>query len=109
MPNLKLPRWFILLAFIVSWPAAVLADPTLKAPNGDGLVLHDTPCQHEEVLVHLLRMGAPVVMFKQATLTYEGKDWKSCWIDIEGVVLSWDEEGAPFMKLPRSAFKEPGI
>lgn len=107
---MKLP-WYFLLAYFICWPAAVLADPTLKAPDGDGLVLHEAPGQHEEVLSHLLQMGAAqhIPQFKQATLTYEGKDWKSCYIVIDGVVLSWDSEGAPLMPLPREAFKEPGI
>ena len=79
-----------------------------QGSNGQPMVLRifQTPCEDAAVLKHLLPRVLPEVLvkFKAARLTWEGKDWASCWIEVRGRVYSIDAEGSQFQPIPRSLF-----
>lgn len=80
-----------------------------SSPTGDvKLERHQAACDDADILAHVLRMGGAHVIdkLKKATLTYGGREWRSCWVEIDGYVFSVDEEGAPLQKIPASAFKD---
>lgn len=94
------------------------AAPLFKNTGFDGqpisLRLLDTPCTHPKVKAHLeANVKAEFVsQFKSAVLYYGGKNWASCWIEYQGMVLSYDEEGAPFnppMGIPLELFKDDAV
>lgn len=104
-------------------PIIVNAAPAYRdrSPNGDiaGLRLLTEPCTNAKVLEHLAARVPPQyhVKFRAAVLTWGGKDWASCYIELDLVnqrgeevkfVWSIDEEGAPFNPpygIPRSLFR----
>jgi hypothetical protein len=71
------------------------------------------PCTDDRVLMFLdKKYGAPPDLlphFKASILTWQGKDWASCWIEQQGYVVSVDEEGAPFQPVRMSKMKDEGI
>jgi hypothetical protein len=80
-----------------------------RSKNGEAaLVRHQTQCDDADILTHILRLGGGELLgqFKKATLTYGGREWRSCWIEIDGMVYSVDEEGAPMQAIPASLFKD---
>jgi hypothetical protein len=112
--------WFGIacLVLLVGIATNAYAAPLFKNTGNDGkpisLRLLDTPCTNPKVKAHLeANVKAQFIpQFKSAVLHYGGRDWASCWIEYEGAVLSYDEEGAPFnppMGVPRSMFKEDSV
>jgi hypothetical protein len=88
------------------------AAEVFKAENEQGPVvlrLSKEPCTDKKMLDVLYERILDDRRFKAAVLTYGGKDWKSCWVEVDGAVLSIDEEGAPFQPVPRQMFREEGI
>jgi hypothetical protein len=89
--------------------------PVFKAEGADGshagLRLLDAPCAEEKVLVHLRLRVQPALLprFKAAVLTWGGRVWASCWIDVDGVVYSMDEEGSLFQPVPRPLFRDDSV
>lgn len=73
------------------------------------LKLQEEPCTNKAVMEQLRKRALDVRRFKAAVLTYGGRDWASCWIDLDDTVLSIDEEGAPFQPVPRHLFKDNSI
>lgn len=71
--------------------------------------LSDKPCTHPKVLAHLRGHILDDRRFKAGTLTWHGKDWASCWIEIRGTVHSIDEEGSPFSPVLRKLFRDESI
>jgi hypothetical protein len=99
-----------LALFIAAFNA--VAAPMFKSSDGTvSLRLLDTPCSNEKVLFFIAQKVQPefIAKFKDAVLTYGGRDWKSCWIEYQGHVFSMDEEGAPFQPIPLQYFKENTI
>ena len=75
------------------------------------LRIFQSPCEDAQVLAHLIRRGAAEMVqgFKKAVLTWDGKDWSSCWIEVDGIVFSLDEENSPFQPVPRAMFKDDSV
>lgn len=95
------------------------AEPSLvfRAMHEDGspVVLRifiTRPCTDDRVLmrlVHEVKVPRHIVpFFKAATLTWQGRDWASCWIQMQGRVVSIDEEGAPFQAVPMGSMRDEG-
>lgn len=110
--------FFLLFALAATWPTKANAAPLFKNIGNDGrpvsLRLLDTPCTHPKVKAHLEANVKDefIPKFKSAVLHYGGKDWASCWIEYQGFVLSYDEEGAPFAPptgIPLEMFKEDSV
>lgn len=74
------------------------------------LVRHQAPCDDADIGAHILRLGGGELLgqFKKATLTYGGREWRSCWVEVHGMVYSVDEEGEPLQAIPASMFKDGG-
>lgn len=93
------------------WSGRVYGD-SFRSPRGEVvLVRHQEPCDDAAILLHLQRggLGRIAHQFKRATLTYGGRDWKSCWIEVGEWVYSVDEEGSPLERIPVDRFKDdPG-
>lgn len=81
-----------------------------KNDRGDGkrmaLRLYQTPCADAEVIKNLIPKVSPewLLKFKTERLTWDGKDWESCWLEVNGVVYSIDSEGAQLQPIPKSLF-----
>lgn len=79
------------------------------------LTLKEEPCDNGDVLMHLAAVlkGDLIAQFKNSVLNWEGKDWASCWVEIDGAVFSVDSEGvrlnAPYGGIPKSEFQPEGI
>lgn len=71
--------------------------------------LSEKPCTDERVLAHLKDMVLDYRRFNAGALRWHGKDWSSCWVEIQGRVYSVDEEGEAFQVLPRALFKDESI
>ena len=104
----------LLVAAFIFLPMAAAA-PTFKAQASNGramsLKLLETRCSDPAVLKHLLAQVRPDLLdkFKDARLHYDGKDWASCWLALDGVVFSLDEEGAPLQPIPMDAFRDDSV
>jgi hypothetical protein len=107
----KLPKWVWIFAIIVCFPSMLLADEFFTKDRSVGLVRHDARCEHSKILAHLVAMGAGQLLehFKKATLTYGGRDWESCWIELDGFVMSVDEEGVPLEPIPSNRFGKGSV
>ena len=109
------PYW-VITALILGVGLALFAGrvwaDAFRAPRGDVvLVRHQAQCEDADILAALLKMGAGHLVgdFKKATLTWEGRDWRSCWIEADGYVYSIDETGELLQPIPASLFKDgPG-
>lgn len=71
--------------------------------------LSEKPCTHPKVLEHLRAQILDDRRFKAGILTWHGKEWASCWIEVRGTVLSIDEEGSPFSPVLRKLFRDESI
>lgn len=71
--------------------------------------LTDKPCTDKKVRAYLYMRLLDDRRFRAGILTWKGKDWASCWIEIRGTVHSIDEEGAPFQPVLRKLFKDESI
>lgn len=94
-------------------------------PDGQvaGLRLSEAPCTNAKVLAALKEYIKPdyIPKFRAAVLTWKGRDWHSCWFQIEvmdqggtthEMIWSVDEEGAPFNPpygIPKRMFREDSI
>lgn len=111
--------WMLMIAIgilgVMAWTIEANSAEVFKSDMRDGgkmsLTLKETQCSDADVLKHLLERVRPEFLsqFKDATLNWGGKDWASCWIDVQGVVYSMDAEGAPLQPLPREMFRESTI
>lgn len=116
-PNLTLLPWLIwgvIIGLIIAalfYSARLHADEARAADGSVAYVRHDAPCDDADINAHIIRLGAGQMLsqFKKGTLTYGGRDWRSCWIEVQEFVYSVDEEGAPFEAIPARIFKaKPG-
>ena len=80
------------------------------AGNGRPMALRllEPPCADATVLKYLTPKVAPdyLVKFKAAVLTWEGRNWESCWIEFDKVIYSIDEEGVQLQPIPKRLFKD---
>jgi hypothetical protein len=71
------------------------------------------PCTDARILGFLKhKFGAPAELlphFKASILTWQGKDWASCWIEQQGYVVSVDEEGSSFQPVRMSRMKDEAL
>ena len=122
----RLICWALAVALILASILFVtLAHSALvfRAIREDGqpvaLRLLTTPCG-EKVRAHLFRVKESLrPKFKAAVLTWDGKQWESCWVEVKvlnpdtrkphGVVFSIDEEGAFFQGVPFRLFRDDSI
>lgn len=88
-----------------------------RAPDQNGrpmaLKLLDEPCKDEVVKWLPIRVRPEFhAGMKAAILHWEGRDWKACWIDVDGDIYSIDEEGV-FLNggggTPRRLFRDDSI
>lgn len=109
---------FVCFLVLVGLATSASAAPLFKNVGNDGrpmsLRLLDAPCTNSKVVTHLIANVKPefISQFKSAVLHYGGRDWASCWIEYQGFVLSYDEEGAPFAPptgIPMELFKEDSV
>ena len=103
----------LLVALLVVVPVACAAE-VFRANMEKGpmsLKLLEARCSDAAVLKHLMQRVRPDLLdkFKDARLHWEGKDWASCWIELDGMVYSMDAEGAPLQPIPRALFKEDSV
>lgn len=75
------------------------------------LRIYDGPCLDAAVLAHLARRADPdfITKFKTALLTWEGRNWASCWIEFGGMVYSMDAEGSQLQPIDKRLFKDEAI
>jgi hypothetical protein len=105
----------ILGGFAVSSSAQPTASLVFRAQGNTGqpiaLRLYDRPCEDAEVLKHLLTRVTPdfLAKFKAAKLTWEGKEWASCWILRGGMVYSIDSTGEKLQPLPMAVFRDEAV
>jgi hypothetical protein len=67
---IRLPFWFVVLAFIVSLPTLALAEPMVQFQQGDiKIVVHSEDCAYKNVVSNLP---------KRATWTEKGKVFEGC-------------------------------
>jgi hypothetical protein len=103
----------LVAVFALLWVKDAKAAEMFRGMGGDGkpaiLKILNEPCTNEKVVGHLQSRLLDFRLFKRAILTYGDRDWASCWAEVNGVVLSVDEEDAPFQAVPRVLFKEEGI
>lgn len=94
---------FVLALFVVAAHGA----PTFRGQGDNGpiaLVLLDDPCKDAKVLSHIKQEWHSKL--RAARLTWGGREWASCWLEMGGLVYSIDEEGAPLQAIPRRAFRD---
>jgi len=86
---------------------SVFASEVFTAKDGKESVtlrLYDKPCTNPKVVALVQPSRLPLL--KAATLTWtDGKDYASCWVDLNGTVYSIDEGGDPLQPIPRELFK----
>lgn len=118
------PRWFlnVLIVLLIILLLAVLlarhaiAGEVLRGDDDKGgemvLRLNPGPC-HETVVRWFPSRVYPEYreQMRDAELTWHGRQWHACWIDIEGRVYVLDEQGATLMGngadfFPRRAFRK---
>ena len=112
----RLICWALAVALILAAIIFVtLAHSALvfRAIGDDGrpvaLRLLITPCG-EKVKAQLFRVREQFwPKFKAAVLTWEGRQWESCWVEVNGIVHSIDEEGAFFQPVPFRMFRDDAI
>jgi len=105
----------LIVGTIVLYSGRANAAPTFKGQGDNGpivLVLLQDACKDEKVLRHI---NQPFhAKLKAARLTWGGRQWSSCWIELEMMsngrmekfVFSVDEEGSPLQAIPRRAFRD---
>lgn len=113
--------WVIVIAVVACalYPLKAKAALNFKndTPNGPvGLRLSEAPCTNPKVLAQIKAEFHH--LFKAAVLTYGGRDWHSCWTEIEmpdqhgklhQTIISIDEEGSPFQPIPKKLFRDDSI
>lgn len=92
-----------------------IAAPVFQAEGRNGqpaaLRLLDAPCRDEKVLTHIALRAKPelAAKFKAAVLSWGGALYASCWIEMDKVVYSIDEEGSFFQPVPRALFRDDSV
>lgn len=128
---MKLPRltvlpfllWALLVGLAIAgvfYASKLYAALNYRAPGANGQVaglrLSEAPCSYEKVLKHIKEQFHS--RFKAAILTWNGRDWQSCYTEfdapneagkVETFIFSIDEEGAPFNPVPKRMFREDSI
>lgn len=106
----------VLIGFVaaVGVYSCAYAAPVFRAEGGGTSVvlrLLDKPCTDEKVLAHIGQQAKTEFRskFKAAELTYNGTEWKSCWLLFDGDVYSIDEAGDPLQKIPYNKFKDDAV
>lgn len=106
----------LIAAFLLGsalYAGKVYAAEVFKAEGQDGSPiayrLTDKPCTNKGVLKYLYGRVMDDRRFKAGILTWKGKNYESCWIDVDGYVHSWDSTGEKFQPVPRGMFKESTI
>jgi hypothetical protein len=117
----------VILGLLAGCAAAPTAEPAVKleerslvfrATHRDGSpvvfrAFTAKPCTDARILGFLEhKFAAPpelLTRFKAAILTWEGRDWASCWIEQQGYAVSVDEEGAPFQPVRMSRMKDEAL
>ena len=101
----------LLISLLVAVCCPAQADRAFGVKGKVQLVIHETPCLNTTIQAHIVRMGGGHLLdkFKAATLTYGGRDWQSCWVEMDGFVVSVDEEGSPLEPIELARFKEDGV
>lgn len=113
---LRVLAWAMVL-FVMS-PA--YADRVLRSQDMTGplaLRITEEPCKHEAILDLLSKLvpepwGIKKKDMKSGLLTWNGKDWQSCWFEYRGQVFSMDEAGDAFNSgrgINKSEFKDESI
>lgn len=111
--------WWIWALVPMLLVAALLIGNAYAAPVAVGttyegqqmkLRLLQAPCG-AKVLVHLRTMVNPEFLpkFKAAALTWNGKVYASCWVDVGGQVYSIDETGDILPPIPRAYFVDDSV
>lgn len=109
-------RLLILLAFLflAVWATSAYANfgMIFEWRGGDGsknvLRLLDKPCESKKILDFI--QDAYHKQFRAAQLTYQGKQYASCWMASGGSVHSIDEAGDLLPPIRMDAFREdPGV
>lgn len=104
-----------LLLVVYSAPATAGESVVFRATGETGrpaaLRLFDEPCTDAAVVRQLVaKIRSDLVDgFRRGRLTWEGKDWESCWMLHEDVVYSIDEEGSMFQPIPLRLFKSDSV
>ena len=109
--------WALIIGFVlvlaVGFAYAGLRFEALGSDNRPIVLrLFITPCSNKMVLLHLRTRivdSSYIAKFKSAVLTWRGKDWASCWIEVGGLIYSIDEEGAPLEPIPFGFFRNDSI
>lgn len=105
----------VVLAFAL-YSGRLHAEPALSGPifrsfgqNGQpaALRIFEAPCSDPKVLQRIRPHHHQE--FKAARLTWGGQDWASCWIELDGIVYSIDEEGSEFQPVPRRMFRDDSV
>ena len=102
--------WAVALCIVALTIASAYAAPTFRGIGSNNrpmkLVLYQEPCSAEVLFWIKPQLHD---LFKRATLTWGGRDWKSCWIELDDIVYSIDEAGDVFQPIPADLFFEPGV
>lgn len=107
--------WLSVILAIVIGAAVVTchADEVYRDKDEQGRVvvyrMTDKPCIDKNVRAHLYMRLLDDRRFRAGVLTWQGKDWASCWIDLRGTIHSIDAEGAPFQPVLRKLFRDETI
>lgn len=84
-----------------------------RSPSGSELVLRRTQasCTNQQVRAALALAVSPELLrqFKRSILTWEGRDWESCWIERDGYVYSMDEAGELLQPVPEGLFRSDDL
>lgn len=107
----------VLLFFVLFFVGAATAQTSMvfkhHLSSGGGPVvlrIYFDICSHAPALAYITPPYRQ--MFKRSVLTWQGKDWESCWVERDGHVLSVDEEGALFNRpvgVPLTMFKDDSV
>lgn len=105
----------LMLLFVVVMSTQALAAPMFRGMGTNGkpasLTLHDEVCAHPKIAPLIAEKVKPEYAqgWRRAVLYWDDRDWESCWKEINKIVYSIDEEGAPFRPVPRMMFREGTI
>ena len=106
----------LLVALFIAVPAAFAqSSKVFRATGINGklavLRIFFTPCENAAVLKVMVVTVKPELLdkFQRAKLTWDGRDWESCWLEFGGNVYSIDEDGSPFQPIPMALFKDESI
>ena len=105
----------ILAALVLMLATDAYSVPAFRARSSQGeivLRLLDAKCSNEKVMAHIKTKVRAEYQneFRDGKLSWhDGKDYATCWIAMDGVVFSIDEEGSPLNPVPYRSFVEEGV